>query len=60
MASIFLSHNSQDKYFVRKLKEDLKRDGIVVWFDEDEMKVGDSLIEKISEEVLMPLLQETE
>lgn len=49
MTSIFLSHNSQDKYFVRKLKEDLKRDGVVVWFDEDEMKVGDSLIEKISE-----------
>lgn len=49
MASIFLCHNSQDKYFVRKLKEDFKKDGINVWFDEDEMKVGDSLIEKISE-----------
>lgn len=49
MSSIFLSHNSRDKYFVRKLKDDLKRDGIRVWFDEDEMKVGDSLIDKISE-----------
>lgn len=48
MASIFLCHNSKDKYFVRKLKDDLKKDGILVWFDEDEMKVGDSLIEKIS------------
>ncbi|MBL8013746.1 MAG: toll/interleukin-1 receptor domain-containing protein [Candidatus Omnitrophica bacterium] len=49
MSSIFLSHNSKDKVFVRKLKERLKNDGVRVWFDEDEMLVGDSLIKKISE-----------
>jgi hypothetical protein len=49
MSSIFLSHNSNDKDFVRKLKKNLKMDGISVWFDEDEMLVGDSLIKKISD-----------
>ena len=47
MASIFLSHNRQDKRFVRKLAFSLRRCGASVWFDEAEMKVGDSLIYKI-------------
>lgn len=49
MSSIFLSHNSNDKPFVRKLANDLRRNGFYVWVDEAEIKLGDSLIEKIRE-----------
>lgn len=49
MSSIFLSHNSNDKPFVRKLANDLRRQGFYVWVDEAEIKLGDSLIEKIRE-----------
>ena len=49
MSGIFLSHSHKDKDFVRKLAFDLRKAGAKVWFDEAELKVGDSLIEKISE-----------
>ena len=49
MSSIFLSHNRFDKPFVRKLTSDLQRLGVRVWFDEAEIQIGDSLIEKIQE-----------
>lgn len=47
MSSIFLSHSHQDKQFARRLADNLKRVGVSVWIDEAELKVGDSLIEKI-------------
>ena len=47
--SIFLSHNHADKDFVRKLARDLENHGVVCWVDEAELKIGDSLIEKIRE-----------
>ncbi|MFN7043372.1 MAG: toll/interleukin-1 receptor domain-containing protein [Acidovorax temperans] len=47
MTSVFLSHNSQDKPFVRRLASDLDAHGVKCWIDEAEIKVGDSLIEKI-------------
>lgn len=49
MNKIFLSHNSIDKPFVRKLAADLKRNKIYSWIDEAEIQVGDSLLEKIEE-----------
>jgi len=49
MSSIFLSHNSKDKPWVRKLADRLTSDGVVVWIDEAELSIGDSLIEKIAE-----------
>lgn len=49
MSSIFLSHNSKDKSFVRILATDLRRNGYYVWVDEAEIKLGDSLIDKIRE-----------
>ena len=45
--SIFLSHNSADKAFVRRLAGDLENQGISCWLDEAEIRVGESLIEKI-------------
>jgi hypothetical protein len=47
MPSVFLSHNSKDKAFTRKLAERLKEAGIDIWIDEAELNVGDSLLEKI-------------
>lgn len=44
---VFISHNSKDKDFVRRLSTDLKEHGVAFWLDEIEMGVGDSLIEKI-------------
>ena len=47
--SVFLSHSSQDKVFVRALAERLEEYGVKVWLDEAEIKIGDSLINKISQ-----------
>ncbi|MFX0141832.1 MAG: toll/interleukin-1 receptor domain-containing protein [Candidatus Hodarchaeota archaeon] len=48
MSSVFLSHNYKDKVFARKLASHLKIAGVRVWLDEAELKLGDSLIEKLS------------
>jgi len=48
-SSVFLSHNSVDKPFVRRLATDLDIQGIRCWLDEAEIKVGESLVEKIRE-----------
>jgi len=48
MTSIFLSHNHKDKPFVRRLATDISALGVKVWLDEAEMKVGDSIIAKIT------------
>lgn len=45
----FLSHSSVDKPFVRQLASDLKSHGIQVWLDEQNIKVGESIPEKISQ-----------
>lgn len=47
--SVFLSHNHKDKDFVRGLAIDIESHGIRVWLDEAEMKIGDSLVQKIRE-----------
>lgn len=47
-SSIFLSHNSKDKTFVRRLYHDLANKGVKAWLDEAEIKPGDSLITKIT------------
>ncbi len=47
--SAFLSHSSEDHEFVRRLAADLRRDGVRVWVDEAEIKVGDSILDKISQ-----------
>lgn len=47
LPTVFLSHNHADKPFVRRLAADLDNQGIPYWLDEAEIKVGESLIEKI-------------
>src|SRR3954451_14661755 len=48
MPKVFISHNHQDKNFVRRLGSDLAAFGVKVWIDEAEIKVGESLIMAIS------------
>lgn len=48
-AKIFISHSSKDKEFARRLSNDLQARNVPVWFDELEIKVGDSLNNKIQE-----------
>ena len=46
---VFLSHSSKDKPIVRVVAERLRKDGLRVWFDEWEIKPGDSIPSKIEE-----------
>ncbi|MHA3702445.1 toll/interleukin-1 receptor domain-containing protein [Jatrophihabitans sp. YIM 134969] len=43
MGTIFLSHSSADKQFVRRLALDLLQAGFNVWFDETNLGVGNKL-----------------
>jgi TIR domain len=45
---IFLSHNSRDKEFVRKLAAQLRLVGGDVWLDEWEIKPGDRIPSEVS------------
>lgn len=49
MSKIFLSHNSKDKPFIRKLAADLRSYSHVVWLDEQDILIGDSITDKIGE-----------
>ena len=46
---VFLSHSSHDTDVVRELAERLRGDGVRVWFDEWEIKLGDSVPKKIDD-----------
>ena len=46
---VFLSHSSKDKPVVAPLAQRLKADGIVVWFDDWNIRPGDVITEKIRE-----------
>lgn len=45
----FLSHSSADKPFIRQLAADLTANGIDVWLDEQRIKIGDSIPDKIAQ-----------
>lgn len=51
MKKVFISHNSIDKPFVKKLATSLFNFGIDSWIDEAEIKYGESLIHKISDAI---------
>ena len=46
---VFIGHSSVDKGFVRSLVAQLNTDGIETWFDELEIKIGESIHQKINE-----------
>lgn len=45
----FLSHSSSDKPFIRQLAADLTANGVDVWLDEQRIRVGDSIPEKLAQ-----------
>ena len=45
----FISHSSIDKKFVRQLASDLVAAGVQVWLDEQQIKVGESIPEKVAQ-----------
>jgi len=47
--SVFLCHSSKDKAFVERLSLDLRKLGTGIWLDKWEIKVGDSILERIEE-----------
>ena len=47
MPRIFLSHSHRDKPLARRIARDLRRAGAEVWFDEWNMRVGDSIAREI-------------
>jgi len=46
---VFIAHSSANKDFVDELAANLTRNRVEVWYDKWEMKVGDSLRQKLSE-----------
>jgi hypothetical protein len=46
---VFLSHNAQDKPWVRRLAERLRQAGVRVWFDEWNVGLGDIIALKVDE-----------
>ena len=49
VSTVFLSHSSKDKPIAKRIATDLTQAGIDVWFDEWEIKVGDSISQKIQQ-----------
>ena len=48
-ARVFICHASEDKPVVRMLAQFIADHGVAVWLDEREIKVGDSIIQKVSQ-----------
>jgi hypothetical protein len=46
---VFLSHSSKDKAVARAVADRLRQDGLRLWFDEWEIRPGDSIPAKIEE-----------
>ena len=46
---VFISYSSVDKIIAKKISNNLKNKGISVWLDESEIRVGESIPEKIEE-----------
>lgn len=46
---VFLCHSSKDKPFVRRLAEELRSNEINVWFDEENILVGQSIIDRMED-----------
>jgi hypothetical protein len=48
---IFISYNYKDREFSRHLAVALQSGGLATWIDDQELKIGDSLVERISEAI---------
>jgi hypothetical protein len=45
---VFISHRTADADAARLLAEELRREGYKVWLDEWEIRIGDSIVERIN------------
>jgi len=50
--SVFLSHSSRDKRFVRSLAGYLGKHGIRTWLDEADLLAGESLVDRLANSVM--------
>lgn len=48
---VFISHSHKDKEVVRKIADDLRRQGVTIWLDEDLVAPGEPWAEKLSHAV---------
>ena len=53
---IFISYSHKDKEFTNRLVDDLRSQGLDVWIDDGEIKIGDYLIDRISDGIKSCLL----
>lgn len=51
-SKVFISHTKDDKDFARRLANDIESFGIPVWFDEREIQLGDSILERIEQGII--------
>ena len=51
LPSVFLSHSSADKTFARRLAKKLRAEEIYVWIDEVDLRIGESLVDRIAEAI---------
>lgn len=49
MSQVFLSHRKLDADLAKRLAQELTNAGHQVWFDEWEIDIGDSIVERINE-----------
>jgi hypothetical protein len=49
MANVFISHRKSDDAAAERLADEIRRAGHVVWFDEWEIKPGDSIVGSMNE-----------
>jgi len=48
---VFLSHASEDAETVKKINSDLRRSGILTWYDKDDLLPGDNWQRKLEESI---------
>ena len=48
MSLVFLSHSSTDKPIARRIRDELEAEGLQVWLDEVEIRVGHSIPNKLA------------
>lgn len=48
---VFLSHSSEDNQLVDRLAADLDREGITIWYDKKDLRLGQSIVGAINDAI---------
>ncbi|HHB94680.1 MAG TPA: toll/interleukin-1 receptor domain-containing protein [Campylobacterales bacterium] len=51
-STLFLSYSSKDKYFIMKIYDYLKSEGFKIWMDNESIKIGENIVEKINQALI--------